>query len=286
MSDPNRPLPRPRSDALVFDRSAGIVRLLEIMARLRAPDGCPWDREQSFASIAPYTIEEACEVADAIARDDRAALCDELGDLLLQVVYHARMAEEEGAFGFDDVVRAIADKMLRRHPHVFGTAPGGSKADPATVDWETMKATERAERAEVRTSALDGIPATLSGLTRALALTKRAARVGFDWSDPGDVVAKIAEEAGELAAEIGGDPDRLESEFGDLLFVMVNLARHLALDPEAALRRTNAKFERRFRAIEARLAAEGLSPAEATLAEMDALWDAIKAAERDEPGGR
>ncbi|MEL6217897.1 MAG: nucleoside triphosphate pyrophosphohydrolase [Pseudomonadota bacterium] len=275
-----RPIDRPASDALVFDREAGLERLLEIMARLRAPDGCPWDREQTFRSIAPYTIEEACEVADAIERGDTPGLCDELGDLLLQVAYHARIAEEAGDFAFRDVIRAISDKMLRRHPHVFGREPGGARVDAATVDWEAIKAEERAARGETRESVLDGVPATLSGLTRATALTKRAAKVGFDWTDPGDVLAKITEEAGELAAEMGGDPDRIEDEYGDLLFVLVNLGRHLKVDPEASLRRTNAKFERRFRAIEAALAAEGRTPEDATLEEMDALWTAIKTAEK------
>ncbi|MEM0943664.1 MAG: nucleoside triphosphate pyrophosphohydrolase [Pseudomonadota bacterium] len=269
---------RAASDALVFDREVGLERLLEIMARLRAPDGCPWDREQDFGSIAPYTIEEACEVADAIETGDMAALRDELGDLLLQVVYHAQMAAEVGAFDFEDVARGSADKMLRRHPHVFGTEPGGPKAESA--DWEGIKAAERAERGEVRDSVLDGVPVSLSGLTRALKLTKRAARVGFDWTDPQDVLAKVTEEAAEVVAEIGGDQDRIEEEYGDLMFVMANLARHLNVDPETALRRANAKFERRFRGIESRLKAEGREPAEATLAEMDALWDAIKAAEK------
>jgi ATP diphosphatase len=276
----DRPLPRDASDRLVFDREAGLERLLEIMARLRAPDGCPWDREQTFRTIAPYTIEEACEVADAIGREAWDELPGELGDLLLQVVYHARMAEDAGLFAFDDVARAISDKMLRRHPHVFGRAPGGPRPDPAEVDWETLKAEERAEKGERRRSALDGVPATLSGLTRALQLTKRAARVGFDWTEPGDVLAKIAEEAGELADERGGPPERLEEEYGDLLFVIVNLGRHLEVDPEAALRRANAKFERRFRAIEAALAGQGRRPEEATLEEMDALWDAEKAREK------
>ncbi len=271
---------RSASDARVFDRAGGIERLLEIMARLRAPDGCPWDREQDFASIAPYTVEEACEVAEAIAEGDMEGLRDELGDLLLQVVYHARIAEERGEFAFAEVVRAVSDKMLRRHPHVFGRTPGGPKADPSEVDWEALKAAERAEKGERRDSALDGVPTTLSGLTRALKLTTRAARVGFDWQDPRDVTAKIAEEAGELAEEIGGDRDRAEEEYGDLLFVMVNLARHLEIDPERALRRANAKFERRFRAIESALAAEGRRPEESSLAEMDALWDAAKAAEK------
>ncbi len=195
-------LPRKHSDALVFDTKAGIERLVEIMARLRAPDGCPWDRVQDFRSIAPYTIEEACEVAEAIEQDDMAGLKDELGDLLLQVVYHARMAEEADTFGFGDVVRAISDKMLRRHPHVFGAGPGGPRARPEDVDWEAMKAAERADVGERRESVLDGVPATLSGLTRALKLTRRAATVGFDWTEPKDVLAKLAEEAAELAAEI------------------------------------------------------------------------------------
>lgn len=265
----------------MHDRAAGIERLLEIMRRLRAPDGCPWDREQTFRSIAPYTIEEACEVADVIERGAMHELADELGDLLLQVVYHARMADEEGAFGFDDVVRAISDKMVRRHPHVFGDHRGAPLTDPADVDWEGIKAAERAERGQVRDSVLDGVPLTLSALTRAVALTRRAARVGFDWTDPADVLAKLAEEAAELTAEMkAADQDRIEEEYGDLMFVMANLARHLKVDPEAALRRANAKFDRRFRAIETALRAEGRGPADATLAEMDALWDRAKAAEK------
>ncbi len=265
----------------MHDRAAGIERLLEIMRRLRAPDGCPWDREQTFRTIAPYTIEEACEVADAIERGAMGELPGELGDLLLQVVYHARMAEEAGAFGFADVVRAISDKMVRRHPHVFGAAPGAPLADPADVDWEAIKAAERAETGEARAGVLDGVPVTLSGLTRAVALTRRAARVGFDWSEPADVLAKLTEEAAELTAEIDrADRDLIEEEYGDLLFVLANLARHLKVDPEAALRRANAKFDRRFRAIEAALAAQGRRPDQATLAEMDALWDAAKAAEK------
>ncbi|MEM9098258.1 MAG: nucleoside triphosphate pyrophosphohydrolase [Pseudomonadota bacterium] len=275
-----RPIDRPASDALVFDRDAGLDRLLEIMARLRAPDGCPWDQKQDFASIAPYTIEEACEVADAIQKGDRAALCDELGDLLLQTVYHAQIAEEEGSFTFQDVIQSISDKMLRRHPHVFGTEPGGPKAAPEDVDWEAIKAAERAANGETRDSVLDGVPSSLSGLTRALKLTKRAASVGFDWSNPQDVLAKLTEETQELVDEIGGDPERIEDEYGDLLFVLTNLARHLKVDPEAALRSTNAKFERRFREIERRLAETNRSPDQASLAEMDALWTEIKAAEK------
>ena len=271
---------RAKSDALVWDRDAGIERILEIMRRLRAPDGCPWDRKQDFRTIAPYTIEEACEVADAIERGAMADLNDELGDLLLQVVYHAQMAEEDGTFDFGDVVRAISDKMLRRHPHVFGTEKGGEKADPADVDWEALKAEERAAKGEVRDSILDGIPSTLSGMTRAVTLTKRAAKVGFDWTDPKDVLAKLNEEAEELVAEIGEDPDKTEEEYGDLMFVMANLARHLKVDPEKALRRANAKFDRRFRHIERALAAQGRRPEETGLDEMDALWDEAKDRER------
>lgn len=275
------PLPRPASDSLVHDRAGALDRLREIMRRLRAPDGCPWDQKQDFRSIAPYTIEEACEVADAIEREALGDLKEELGDLLLQVVYHAQMAEEMGAFAFDDVARSIADKMLRRHPHVFGTEPGGPRADPADFDWEAIKAAERAEKGEVRDSVLDGVPPTLSGLTRAVALTRRAAKIGFDWTDPADVLAKLSEEASELVAEIErADRAKMEEEYGDLLFVMANLARHLQVDPETAMRRANAKFDRRFRWIEARLAAAGRSPREASLAEMDLLWDAAKADER------
>ncbi|MEM9371953.1 MAG: nucleoside triphosphate pyrophosphohydrolase [Pseudomonadota bacterium] len=275
-----RPIDRATSDTLVFNRDAGLERLLEIMARLRAPDGCPWDQKQDFRSIAPYTIEEACEVADAIQKNDARAICDELGDLLLQVIYHARIAEESGLFTFENVVRGISDKMLRRHPHVFGTEAGGPKAEPESVDWEAIKAAERADRGEVRESVLDGVPSSLSGLTRALKLTKRAALVGFDWSDPEDVLAKLTEEASELVAEIGCDQDRITDEYGDLIFVLVNLARHLKVDPETALRGTNAKFERRFREIERRLQAKNRAPEEATLAEMDALWNAIKQSEK------
>ncbi len=275
---------RSASDRLVFDTQAGIERLREIMRRLRAPDGCPWDREQNFRTIAPYTIEEACEVADAIARDATDELPDELGDLLLQVVYHAEIAEEQNAFGWDDVVRAISDKMVRRHPHVFGTEPGGPRADPSTVDWEAIKTAERAEKGVQRESVLDGVPVTLSGLTRAATLTRRAARVGFDWTEPQDVLEKLSEEAAELVEEIGGDQDRIEEEYGDLLFVFANLARHLKVDPEAALRRANAKFERRFRGVEDALLAQGREPADASLAEMDALWDRMKRIEKATDG--
>ncbi|MEL6268090.1 MAG: nucleoside triphosphate pyrophosphohydrolase [Pseudomonadota bacterium] len=256
-------------------------RLLEIMARLRAVDGCPWDREQTWESIAPYTIEEAAEVAEAIARRDTANLREELGDLLLQVVYHARIGEEAGVFALDDIVRAISDKMVARHPHVFGTEPGGPRADPDTVDWEALKAAERAAKGERRDSALDGIPGGLPALLRALKLTRKAAKVGFDWTDPADVLAKIDEEARELVAEIHArDAAKTAEEYGDLLFVMVNLGRHLDVDPEAALSAANAKFERRFRSVETALKAEGRRPDDATLAEMDALWDAAKRSER------
>ena len=266
-------------DALLHDPDGGLPRLIAIMARLRDPDrGCPWDIEQDFASIAPYTIEEAYEVADAIERGDMADLRDELGDLLFQAVYHARMAEEAGAFAFADVVRAISDKMIRRHPHVFGNESRDKSAADQTRDWERLKAAERAARAS---SALDGLTAGLPALTRAVKLQNRAARVGFDWPDAGAVLEKIAEETAELVeARDAGDAAAVFEEYGDLLFVMANLARHLDLDPEAALRAANAKFTRRFQGIEAALAAEGRRPEQSDLAEMDALWDAVKAAER------
>jgi ATP diphosphatase len=258
------------------DPDGGVPRLLAIMARLRDPErGCPWDIEQDFSTIAPYTIEEAYEVADAITRGDMDDLRDELGDLLLQVVYHAQIAAEAGAFGFADVVDAIADKMVRRHPHVFGTDSGDKTAEQQTRDWERIKAAERAGA-----SALDGVAVGLPALTRAVKLQNRAARVGFDWPDAGAVLEKIAEETRELVdARDAGDAGRMAEEYGDLLFVMANLARHLKLDPEAALRAANAKFSRRFHAIEAALRADGRGPADSTLAEMDALWDAAKAAE-------
>ena len=254
-------------------------RLLDIMAALRDPArGCPWDKEQTFDTIAPYTIEEAYEVADAIARQDFAALPDELGDLLFQVVYHARMAEEEGRFAFADVAAAIADKMLRRHPHVFGDAAARDAA-AQTHAWEAQKRAERAARAE--TGALAGVPLAIPALTRAEKLTARAARVGFDWPDAEAVLDKLEEEAAELRAELpSADPARLADEVGDLLFVLANLARKLRLDPEACLRAANAKFTRRFGAVEATLAAEGRTPADATLDEMEAAWQAAKAAER------
>lgn len=254
--------------------AGGIERLLTIMARLRDPvGGCPWDIEQDFASIAPYTIEEAYEVADVIERQAWGELADELGDLLLQVVYHARMAEEAGLFAFEDVVKAISDKMIRRHPHVFGDGADDRTAAEQVQAWEAQKAAERAERAM---SVLDNVPLGLPGLTRAVKLQRRAARVGFDWPDKRQVLDKIVEEATELATEIGGDPDRVEDEFADLLFAVVNLGRHLDVDPEKAMRRVNGKFTARFRAIEAALAAQGRTPQDATLDEMEALWQQAK----------
>ena len=282
------PMERAASEALAHDRSEGLPRLMEIMRRLRAPDGCPWDLEQDFASIAPYTIEEAYEVADAIEKGDMGELRDELGDLLLQVVYHAQMAQEAGDFSFHDVAAGVADKMLRRHPHVFGHGPDGRSAEQQVVKWEEIKAQERAAKGlpEKPDSALDGVALGLPALLRALKLQNRAARVGFDWPVTSEVIAKIREEAAELEEardQLG--PEEVEEEFGDLLFVMANLGRHLKLDPEAALRGANAKFERRFRAIEARLAAQGRSTAEASLDEMDAIWDAVKAEEKAAKAG-
>jgi ATP diphosphatase len=258
---------------------AALRRLLAIMAKLRDPvSGCPWDRVQTFATIAPYTIEEAYEVADAIAHDDAAALRDELGDLLFQVVYHARMAEEAGQFAFADVARGIADKMVRRHPHVFGDAAMRDSATQ-TAAWEVQKQAERAARAERGT--LAGIAAGLPALTRAAKLTSRAGRVGFDWPDAAEVLDKLAEETAELRAELqAADPVRLADEVGDMLFVMANLARKLDLDPEDCLRRANAKFARRFGFIEDSLASAGKVPADASLVEMEALWTAAKVAER------
>ena len=266
------------------DGEPPIQRLLQVMARLRDPErGCPWDLEQDFASIAPYTIEEAYEVADAIARGDLAELKDELGDLLLQVVYHARMAEEAGLFDFDQVAAAIADKMIRRHPHVFGSAEvDGARAQSHA--WEAVKATERASRAGAEGDArvLDDVPLALPALVRAAKLQRRAARVGFDWPEPAQVVDKIEEEIAELRAELGqgASIDRLSDEIGDLLFALVNLARHLEVDAEASLRQANAKFERRFRKVEDALHASGRRPADASLDEMEALWQQAKAAER------
>jgi len=255
-------------------------RLLEIMRRLRDPEtGCPWDIEQDFASIAPYTIEEAYEVADAITREAWDELRDELGDLLLQTVFHAQIAADKGLFEFDDVANAIADKMLARHPHVFGDEPREKSAEEQTRDWEAVKAAERAARSQ--TGVLDGVAVGLPALLRAVKLQKRAARVGFDWPDAGLVLEKISEEAAELReAAATLTQAEVEEEFGDLLFVMANLARHMKVEPEAALRAANAKFTRRFARIEALLAEKGRTPEDSDLAEMDALWTRAKREEK------
>ncbi|MEX0852968.1 MAG: nucleoside triphosphate pyrophosphohydrolase [Bauldia sp.] len=263
--------------------SRDISGLVEIMAALRdRKSGCAWDIEQTFATIAPYTIEEAYEVAEAIAGGDMAELRDELGDLLLQVVNHARMAEESGAFAFADVVEAITTKLIRRHPHVFGDADALA-AGAAKGFWEKAKAEERRARGEAGPGGLlDGVATALPALMRALKLQERAATVGFDWNDARAVLTKVQEEIGEIEAELAQSPrstDRIEGEIGDLLFVVVNLARHLKVDADQALRRTNAKVTRRFRAIEAALAAEGRVAANASLAEMEALWQKAKAEE-------
>ena len=265
------------SDALIRNPDGGLPRLLEIMRRLRNPKtGCPWDIEQTFATIAPYTIEEAHEVADAIDRGAFDELTGELGDLLLQVVYHAQMAHEAGLFTFDDVTKAISDKMVARHPHVFGDESRDKTPEQQTQDWERIKA---AERGPARI--LDGVALGLPALTRAVKLQKRAARVGFDWPSTDEVVAKIAEEAAELveARDTLTEAEVVE-EFGDLMFVMANLARHLSVEPEAALRAANAKFTRRFARIEDWLAEAGKTPADSDLIEMDGLWNRAKAEEK------
>lgn len=274
-----RPLPRSESDAICLS-PGGLPRLLEIMRRLRDPDtGCPWDIEQTFASIAPYTIEEAYEVADAIDRAAWDELPGELGDLLLQSVYHAQIGEEAGLFSFDSIADAIADKMVARHPHIFGDESRDKSAAQQVQDWEKIKAAERAAKAQTRV--LDGVAAGLPALTRAVKLQNRAARVGFDWPDADHVLDKIQEETAELIEARDSLPhDRQVEEFGDLLFVMANLARHMKIDPEDALRKANSKFKRRFDYIEDRLAETGRHPSESDLAEMDALWDAAKAAEK------
>ncbi|MDJ0827143.1 MAG: nucleoside triphosphate pyrophosphohydrolase [Rhodobacter sp.] len=268
------------SDALVHDPAGGLPRLLEIMRRLRDPDrGCPWDIEQDFASIAPYTIEEAYEVADAIEREAWDELEGELGDLLLQTVYHTQMGEEAGLFSFASVADKISDKMVARHPHVFGDESRKKSAEQQTVDWETVKAAERAGRGAQ--GVLDDVAVGLPALLRAVKLQKRAARVGFDWPDATHVTDKIAEEARELAeARVSLSQAEIQEELGDLLFVVANLARHLGVDPEAALRAANQKFTRRFRRIEALLADRGKRPEDSDLTEMDALWAAAKAEER------
>ncbi|MBS0219789.1 MAG: nucleoside triphosphate pyrophosphohydrolase [Proteobacteria bacterium] len=257
-----------------------LARLLAVMAWLRDRQyGCPWDIDQSFRTIAPYTIEEAYEVADAIERNDMAALKEELGDLLLQVAYHAQMASEAGAFTFSDVAQAIADKMVDRHPHVFGNLKI-TDADAQTVSWEARKAAERAgKNGDTTAGTLDGVARALPALLRAEKLQKRASRVGFDWKEVGPVIDKIEEELGELRFEIDAgkiDQGRVADEMGDVLFAVANLARHCKVDPEAALRATNDKFERRFRYVERRLADQGRRPADATLEEMEALWQEAK----------
>ena len=275
--------------------STDITRLLEIMAALRTPGtGCPWDLEQDFASITPYTIEESYEVVDAIERGDLTDLRDELGDLLLQVVFHARMAEEQGAFAFGDVVAAITRKLIRRHPHVFGSTRDLSPEEVKRL-WDEIKAEEKAERKAERARMglspeaheagfLGGIPTALPALTRAQKLTAKAAKVGFDWPDATQVIDKIHEELNEVKeAASSKDRDRIEDEIGDLLFSVTNLARHFRIDPERALRRTNAKFERRFRVVEQAIEEQGRSLDEASLDEMERHWVAAKLAER-EPG--
>ncbi|SIQ47625.1 nucleoside triphosphate pyrophosphohydrolase [Bosea sp. TND4EK4] len=272
--------------------SRDIARLIEIMAALRTPGtGCPWDLEQDFASVAPYTIEEAYEVADAIARGDLLDLKDELGDLLLQVVFHARMAEEEGAFAFPDVVEAITSKLVRRHPHVFGNTRDLTPAEVKTL-WHRIKLDEKAAKAAMRAEAglppkdedrsvLSGVPFTLPALTRAWKLQTRASSVGFDWNDARLVLDKIKEEVAEVdEALASGDKAAMREEVGDLLFAVANLARHLDADPEGALSAANTKFERRFKGVEAALEAEGRTAKEASLDEMEALWRAVKKAEK------
>src|SRR5512139_3341478 len=269
--------------------SRDISRLIEIMAALRTPvTGCPWDLEQSFATIAPYTIEEAYEVVEAISRGDLDDLREELGDLLLQVVYHARMAEEQNAFAFGDVVEAITRKMIRRHPHVFADKDGNLAPSHVEEVWNRIKAEEKAERAARRppeeiahTSLLGSVKAGQPALTRAMELQRKASTVGFDWNDPRAVLQKIREEADEIEAALDrNDKEELAAETGDLLFALVNLARHVEADPESALRSTNAKFERRFGSIERALAAQGRSLGQASLQEMDALWNAAKGEEK------
>lgn len=277
--------------------SSDIARLIEIMAALRTPKtGCPWDLEQDFATIAPYTIEEAYEVADAITRGDLDDLRDELGDLLLQVVFHARMAQEQRAFDFGDVVTAITEKLIRRHPHVFGDTRDLTP-DQVKGLWSKIKAEEKAERdarhrqagKELPSDTLSSVSAGLPTLGRALKLQAKAGTVGFDWNDPKAVLDKIAEEAEEISSAIeNGSHDAVAEEIGDLLFAVVNLARHLKVDPETALRATNAKFERRFASIERALAKQGKKPEQASLAEMDALWNEAKAREKpaEKPAGK
>lgn len=275
--------------------SRDIERLIEIMAALRTPGtGCPWDLEQDFASIAPYTIEEAHEVADAIARGDLVDLKDELGDLLLQVVFHARMAQEQGSFAFPDVVEAITTKLIRRHPHVFGDARDLSPAEVKAL-WGQIKAQEKADKVRARAEAglpepaeakgvLAGVPTTLPALTRAWKLQAKASTVGFDWNDARLVLDKVREETAEIEEALaGGEKAAIQEEIGDLLFVVANLARHVDADPEACLTAANAKFERRFAGIEAALERQGREPREATLEELEELWQQVKRTERAAP---
>lgn len=278
--DIDSPVARHASDRLVHEGGGDIARLLEIMRRLRDPeDGCPWDLKQTHASLSPYVIEEAYEVVDAIQGGEPSDLRDELGDLLLQVTLHAQLASEREAFDFAAIVETVSDKLVRRHPHVFA----GAAAED--WDWEAIKADERANDGDPEAtgpSAIAGVAKALPALSRAEKLQSRAAKVGFDWPRTEEVLDKLQEETAELleASRQGADPDRLEDELGDMLFVLANLARHLKIDPEAALRRTNDKFVRRFQAVESALAAEGRRAEDATLAEMDAHWDAAKARER------
>lgn len=267
-------------DPIIFEPKGGIDRLLAIMRALRDPEtGCPWDVAQDFSTIAPYTIEEAYEVADAIEREAWDELKGELGDLLFQSIFHAQMAEDAGMFNFSDIADTMSDKMVSRHPHVFGDQSNAKSPDQQAADWESIKAAERKGKAE--TGTLDGVAKGLPALMRAKKLQKRAARVGFDWPDTAFVLDKLVEEAGELVeARATASPEAMLDEFGDLLFVMVNLGRHLGLDAEEALRGTNAKFTQRFESIEAALAARGKRPEDSDLAEMDALWDAAKRAEK------
>jgi nucleoside triphosphate diphosphatase len=261
--------------------SRDIERLLDIMAALRTPkSGCPWDLAQNFSTIAPYTLEEAYEVVDAIARGNLADLKDELGDLLLQVVFHARMAEEQGAFDFGDVVQAITEKLVRRHPHVFGDETLRT-AQAVEGLWERIKAEEKVANKTGESGALAGVPVALPALSRALKLQGKASKVGFDWNDPRAVLRKIREEADEIEVElVRAETPKAASEVGDLMFAVVNLARHLQADPETVLRQTNLKFERRFAAIERALAARGKAPQDTSLTEMDALWNEAKEAEQ------
>jgi len=264
------------NDEVVHRENGGIERLLHIMRRLRDPEtGCPWDIEQTYETIAPYTIEEAYEVADAIDRGDIPDLKAELGDLLLQTVYQTAIGEELGHFTFQSVADGISDKMVARHPHVFGDQSRNKSADQQTRDWETIKAAERAEAAQTRT--LDGVALGLPALTRAVKLQKRAARVGFDWPSTTQVLDKVREEMEELVE--AKTPEHAHEEYGDLMFVMANLARHLKIDPEHALRDACTKFTRRFNAVEQKLTDQGSSPARSTLQEMDQLWDQVKAEE-------